>query len=157
LPKVRILPFICCGKIERCRAGFKECRRFLTDEQSSHFLDRAIQNRICASSCRCVSHPWQTSDSALRLIAEHHISLTTGSASAEQQPVTGEDSDMIGVVDLHCSPKRMINACADFVAGLCEATYGRTPGLVIDGAVDTSMAYVPVHVCRPSSWHGARR
>lgn len=53
---------------------------------------------------------------------------------------------MIGVVDLQCSPKRMIKACAEFVSGLCEATYGRSPELVIDGATETTFTYVPIHV-----------
>ncbi|KAG8738722.1 26S proteasome regulatory subunit 7 [Ceratobasidium sp. 414] len=40
----------------------------------------------------------------------------------------------------------MVRMCAAFVSELCEATLGATPPLKIDGVVDATFAYVPVHV-----------
>lgn len=54
--------------------------------------------------------------------------------------------DMIGIVDLKCSPQRTLRSVADFVTNLCEGTYGRAPTLVIDGDADAEFAYIDVHL-----------
>lgn len=71
------------------------------------------------------------------MIAENHISL---SRKKTARP------DTIGIVDLACSPRKLLRECADFVSNLCEGTYGRTPELIIDGNIDKTFAYVDVHL-----------
>ncbi|KAG6891152.1 hypothetical protein C0992_010140 [Termitomyces sp. T32_za158] len=88
-----------------------------------NFLDGAIMNRI-----------------SVRLIAEQHIALS----QALENP--DADASHVGVVDLRCSPKAMIKMCGSFVSELCEATFGASPPLVIDGYTDATFAYVPVHL-----------
>lgn len=103
--------------------GFQECSRYMSPTQISNFLDGAIRSRI-----------------SVRLIAEQHITLT--------QALNDPDCDRrsVGVVNMHCSPKRMIHMCGSFVAELCEATLGASPSISIDGDVDATFAYVPVHL-----------
>ncbi|KAI0075457.1 26S proteasome subunit P45 [Panus rudis PR-1116 ss-1] len=104
--------------------GFQECSRYMTPDQISDFLDSAIRNRI-----------------AVRLIAEQHIALSRTLEHPEQN-----SPDHIGIVHTKCSPKEMIRMCGSFVRDLCEATLGASPEIVIDGAVDATFAYVPVHL-----------
>ncbi|KAF8636519.1 hypothetical protein AX17_003332 [Amanita inopinata Kibby_2008] len=103
--------------------GFQECSRYMSPTQISNFLDSAIRSRI-----------------SVRLIAEQHIALThaLNDPNSEQQQV--------GVVDMHCSPKKMIQMCGSFVTELCEATLGASPVIIIDGAVDSTFAYIPIHL-----------
>ncbi|KAG6878759.1 hypothetical protein C0993_008058 [Termitomyces sp. T159_Od127] len=103
--------------------GFQECSRYMSPTQISNFLDCAIMNRI-----------------SVRLIAEQHIALSQALENPEA------DTSHVGVVDLQCSPKAMIRMCGSFVSELCEATFGASPPLVIDGYTDATFAYVPVHL-----------
>ncbi|KAG6861884.1 hypothetical protein C0995_010590 [Termitomyces sp. Mi166 len=103
--------------------GFQECSRYMSSAQISNFLDGAIRNRI-----------------SVRLIAEQHIALS----QALENP--DADTSHVGVVDLHCSPKAMINMCGSFVSELCEATFGSSPPFVINGHTNATFAYVPVHL-----------
>ncbi|KAF8343795.1 atypical/PDHK/BCKDK protein kinase [Cantharellus anzutake] len=106
--------------------GFAECAKYMPTEAITEFLDDLITSRI-----------------GVRLIAEQHVSLTETLASAEAKR---ENSSKVGVVDLECSPKRMIQMCASFVNSLSDATFGASPPLVIDGIVDAKFAYIPVHL-----------
>ena len=90
----------------------------MSSEQISNFLDSAIRNRI-----------------AVRLLAEQHIAL-----SRDLQNPRTNMKDHIGVVDMACSPKRMIQMCGSFVSELCEATLGASPKIVIDGEPDATFA-----------------
>ncbi|KAH8108193.1 branched-chain alpha-ketoacid dehydrogenase [Cristinia sonorae] len=104
--------------------GFQECSRYMTPEEISEFLDSAICNRI-----------------AVRLIAEQHIALSRALQNG------GEKSkEYIGVIHLACSPKDMIKMCGSFVSELCEATFGAAPEIIIDGDIDATFVYVPVHL-----------
>ncbi|KAF5386703.1 hypothetical protein D9615_001734 [Tricholomella constricta] len=103
--------------------GFQECSRYMSPAQISTFLDRAITNRI-----------------SVRLIAEQHIALS----QALENP--DADTSYVGVVDMKCSPKAMVNMCGSYVSELCEATLGATPPVIIDGHPDATFAYVPVHI-----------
>ncbi|THG99044.1 hypothetical protein EW026_g3241 [Hermanssonia centrifuga] len=104
--------------------GFQECSRYMTPEEISSFLDAAIRNRI-----------------AVRLLAEQHIAL-----SRDLQDPDNRSKDHIGVVHMSCSPRDMIRMCGSFVSDLCEATLGASPEIIIDGQVDATFAYVPVHL-----------
>jgi 26S proteasome regulatory subunit T1 len=99
-------------------ASFSECARYMTPEAISSFLDTAITSRI-----------------GVRLIAEQHIALS----KSLMEPRT-HDQHRIGVVDLECSPERLIRMCASFVGSLSDASIGASPELIIDGVVDATFA-----------------
>jgi len=103
--------------------GFQECSRYMSPQEISDFLDGVIRNRI-----------------SVRLIAEQHIAVS----QALKQPNNSAAS--VGVVDMKCSPRAMIQMCGSFVTDLCEATLGSSPSIVIDGQADATFAYVPVHL-----------
>ena len=83
----------------------------------SDFLDGAIRNRI-----------------SVRLIAEQHIALS----HAVQTPAPNRSVTRVGVVDMTCSPTRMIGMCGSYVSELCEATLGASPKIVIDGCPEST-------------------
>lgn len=91
----------------------------MSPTQISSFLDGAIRNRI-----------------SVRLIAEQHIALSQALNDSE-----GSKSN-VGVVNMRCSPKEMIQMCGSFVTELCEATLGMSPQIIIDGHVDATFASV---------------
>lgn len=98
--------------------SFQECARYMSADQVSDFLDSAIRNRI-----------------AVRLLAEQHIAL-----SRDLQNPSAATKDHIGVVHKACSPRAMIKMCGSFVTGLCEATLGASPEIIIDGEADATFA-----------------
>lgn len=101
------------------KTSFQECSRYMSSSQISNFLDGAIRNRI-----------------SVRLIAEQHIALS--------QALNNPDNDPhhVGVVNMRCSPKAMIDMCGSFVSELCEATLGVRPLIIIDGHTDATFPYV---------------
>jgi len=104
--------------------GFQECSRYMSPEEITSFLDSAIRNRL-----------------AVRLIAEQHIALSRALHDGGEKT-----KEYIGVVHLACSPKQMIRMCGSFVSELCEATFGSAPEIIIDGDVNATFVYVPVHL-----------
>ena len=98
---------------------FQECSRYMSTQEISDFLDGVIRNRI-----------------SVRLIAEQHIAVS----QALKQPNNSAAS--VGVVDMNCSPRAMIQMCGSFVTELCEATLGSSPSIVIEGQADATFAYV---------------
>ncbi|KAF8522139.1 branched-chain alpha-ketoacid dehydrogenase [Hysterangium stoloniferum] len=104
--------------------GFQECARYMSSTDISAFLDRAIRNRV-----------------GVRLIAEQHIALSRALRESPAEILSDG-----GVVDTECSPAQMVRMCAKFVTDLCEATLGSSPPLLIDGDINTTFAYVPVHL-----------
>uniref|UniRef100_A0A8H7Y4D3 26S proteasome regulatory subunit 7 homolog n=1 Tax=Psilocybe cubensis TaxID=181762 RepID=A0A8H7Y4D3_PSICU len=103
--------------------GFQECSRYMSPTQISDFLDGAIRNRI-----------------SIRLIAEQHIAVS------QSLDFPSDPTAYVGVVDMRCSPKSMINMCGSYVTELCEATLGGSPAIMIDGYTDATFPYVPVHL-----------
>ncbi len=89
----------------------------MSPKQISDFLDGAIRTRI-----------------SVRLIAEQHIAVS----QALNHP--NDPSANVGIVDMHCSPKDMIGMCGSFVSDLCEATFGASPPIVIDGFRNATFA-----------------
>lgn len=89
----------------------------MSPKQISDFLDGAIRNRI-----------------SVRLIAEQHIAVS----QALDNP--NAPFPYVGVVDMNCSPKDMIDMCGSFVTDLCEATLGSSPQIVVDGHTDGTFA-----------------
>lgn len=108
--------------------GFQECSRYMSPTQISNFLDGAIRSRI-----------------SVRLIAEQHIALSHALA---MDPGAAEAGVLVhnGVIDPKCSPAEMVRMCGAFVSELCEATLGASPNITIDGCLEATFAYVPVHL-----------
>lgn len=90
----------------------------MSTDQVSEFLNSAIRNRI-----------------AVRLLAEQHIAL-----SRDLQNPQSNAKDHIGVVQMACSPKKMIQMCGSFVSDLCEATLGTSPQIILDGETNATFA-----------------
>lgn len=89
----------------------------MSPTQISNFLDGTIRNRI-----------------SIRLIAEQHIAVSQ-TLDCPDQPCA-----YVGVVDMKCSPKAMVDMCASFVSELCEASLGASPPVIIDGYADATFA-----------------
>ncbi|KAF7723841.1 hypothetical protein EC973_001566 [Apophysomyces ossiformis] len=100
--------------------GFLECKQYMNKQDMAMFLDDMIHARI-----------------GIRLIAEQAIAL--------MQPPAADDG-YIGIIDTRLNPSKLIRQCADFVAELCEFNYGQSPQTIIDGHVDATFTYVPVHL-----------
>ncbi|MCJ1249469.1 hypothetical protein MMC30_006693 [Trapelia coarctata] len=127
--------------------GFLECRKYISPEAVTRFLDEHLRARI-----------------GTRLIAEQHIALHLSSqpraggrpaslSNATLPPqqdqhgkVPTPPSTYIGVIDTHLRPATIIRHCESFVSELCELKYGVRPSLTISGAADTTLAHVPTHV-----------
>jgi signal transduction histidine kinase len=113
--------------------GFLECRRYISPNEVTRFLDEHLRTRI-----------------GTRLIAEQHIALHYSSLAhfdpgASPTPCP-EDPSYIGVINTALCPADVVNSCANWVAEICEYKYGVRPHWVIDGEPDTSFAYVPMHL-----------
>ncbi|CAG8809780.1 38659_t:CDS:2, partial [Gigaspora margarita] len=98
--------------------GFQECKKYMPAQDITNFLDDMINARI-----------------GIRLIAEQHISLHNA-----------RDPNVIGIIDTQTSPARLVQSCANWVRELCEGHYGSSPEIIIDGQIDTTFTYVPVHL-----------
>ncbi|KAI2625181.1 kinase isozyme 4 [Xylaria nigripes] len=113
--------------------GFIQCRRYISTEDVTRFLDTHLRTRI-----------------GTRLIAEQHIALHYSSVphfdpKASPTPCP-EHPNYIGVIDTALSPASIVDSCAEFVADVCELQYGVRPKWIIDGEPDTTFAYVPMHL-----------
>ncbi|KAJ4130038.1 hypothetical protein NW768_007010 [Fusarium equiseti] len=113
--------------------GFLECRRYISPEEVTRFLDQHLRARI-----------------GTRLIAEQHIALHFSSQphfdpSASPTPCP-EHPSYIGVIDTALRPAQIVESCAGFVADICELRYGVRPLLYIRGEPDTTFAFVPMHL-----------
>lgn len=113
--------------------GFLECRRYISPEEVTRFLDQHLRARI-----------------GTRLVAEQHIALHFSSQphfDPEASPTPcPEHPTYIGVIDTALKPAQVIESCAGFVADICELRYGIRPQLCIDGEPDTTFASVPMHL-----------
>ncbi|KAA1119229.1 hypothetical protein PGT21_018436 [Puccinia graminis f. sp. tritici] len=101
--------------------GFKESKRYLSEEQISSFLNRAIQSRI-----------------SIRLIAEQHLSLS----KAEHSP----SPSRTGIVDKKMNLKKTLESVLQFAAELCEGTFGIAPEWRLSGEVEAEVCFVEMHL-----------
>ncbi|KAI8451826.1 branched-chain alpha-ketoacid dehydrogenase [Phakopsora pachyrhizi] len=108
------------GKLAK---GFQESNRYLTKEEISSFLDRAIKSRI-----------------SIRFIAEQHLALSNNSKKDLSS------SSMVGIVDKRLDLRRTIEAAILFVKELCEGVYGISPDWVIDGPEDARVCFIGMHL-----------
>ena len=113
--------------------GFLECRRYINPAEVTRFLDEHLRARI-----------------GTRLVAEQHIALHYSSQphfDPEASPTPcPEYPSFIGVIDTALKPAIVVEACAGFVADICELRYGIRPRCIIDGEPDTVFASVPMHL-----------
>ncbi|KAL2267444.1 hypothetical protein VTJ83DRAFT_4721 [Remersonia thermophila] len=121
--------------------GFLECRKYISPHEVTRFLDEHLRARI-----------------GTRLIAEHHIALHLSStpyldrARAQAAPETPAPPppppppSYIGVIDTALRPASLVDSCGNFVADICELSYGVRPRWVVDGEPDTTFAFVPSHL-----------
>ena len=113
--------------------GFLECRRYISPDEVTRFLDEHLRARI-----------------GTRLVAEQHIALHFSSQphfDPEASPTPcPEHPSFIGVIDTALKPATVIESCAGFVADICELRYGTRPLLYIDGEPETTFASVPMHL-----------
>ena len=107
--------------------GFLECRKYISPQDVTTFLDQHLRARI-----------------GTRLIAEQHIALHF--SSQEHGYDESEQSSYIGVIDTQLHPATIVDRCGDFVGEICELRYGVRPTLVVNDEPDTTFAYVPVHL-----------
>ncbi|KAG2179603.1 hypothetical protein INT44_006451 [Umbelopsis vinacea] len=106
--------------------GFLECKKYMNTKDMTAFLDDMIHARI-----------------GIRLIAEQCISLIHASKNESEDQ---RRTSYIGIINTQLSPAKVIHHCADFVTELCEFNYGEAPEFIINGHVDTTFTYVPVHL-----------
>ncbi|CAG8572428.1 221_t:CDS:2 [Diversispora eburnea] len=99
--------------------GFQECKKYMSLQDITEFLDDMIRARI-----------------AIRLIAEQHIALHNNKPG----------SNYIGIIDINTNPIKLIKSCANFVKELCEIHYGTSPDITINGQIDITFTYVSVHL-----------
>ncbi|KAL6814211.1 histidine kinase [Trichoderma camerunense] len=113
--------------------GFLECRKYISPEEVTRFLDEHLRARI-----------------GTRLISEQHIALHFSSQphfdpGASPTPCP-EHPTYIGVIDTALKPALIVESCAGFVADICELRYGIRPKLIINGEPETTFAFLPMHL-----------
>lgn len=80
----------------------------------------------------------------IRLIAEQFIVLTKQSLAKDQQD--NNEKGQIGIIDTRLQPSQLIHTCVDYVAELCDFSYGYSPEVIINGHLETTLTYIPVHL-----------
>ncbi|CAF2630780.1 unnamed protein product [Rotaria sp. Silwood2] len=94
--------------------GFRKSKRHIKQEMFvRNFLDRALTSRL-----------------AIKMLIEHHIELRK------------DKPNHIGVICMSFSPKKLIEASAEYAQEVCRATYGIAPDVTIDGHVNSSFPYI---------------
>lgn len=74
-------------------------------------------------------------------MAEQYVAISRSSALDLPSTGTAKGNETPGgIIDPECSPERMVRMCADFVSSLCEATFGASSEIRIDGVVDARFA-----------------
>jgi 26S proteasome regulatory subunit T1 len=121
IDKLRLLVGRHANDIATMAKGFQECTRYMSPTQIAAFLDSTIGARI-----------------AIRLIAEQHLAIS-------EEFSRDAPKEHLGVVDLRCSPQRMIKMCGAYVTELCDGTFGSSPPLKIEGDADATFAYVQLY------------
>jgi signal transduction histidine kinase len=101
--------------------GIQECRRYLSKEEITDFLNRTIQARI-----------------GIRVLAEHHLALHR--KDDDQHPYR------TGIVDQRLSPFAILKRAAPYAQELCELNFGTYPEFIINGQTDTTFPYIDVHL-----------
>jgi signal transduction histidine kinase len=109
--------------------GFLECRKYISPEAVTKFLDEHLRARI-----------------GTRLIAEQHIALHLSSQPHSEDSKFTDSDTYIGVIDTALRPATILTTCEAFVGELCELRYGVRPSIIVNGAPDTTIAHIPMHL-----------
>ena len=112
--------------------GFLECRKYISPEEVTKFLDEHLRARI-----------------GTRLIAEQHIALHLSSqphSKGKPDSSQGLSPTHVGVIDTALRPADIIRNCETFVSEICELKYGVRPTVIINGLPDTQLTHVPTHL-----------
>jgi hypothetical protein len=104
--------------------GFLECKKYMSSNAISMFLDGAIHSRI-----------------GIRLIAEQHLALSYAHKTGQTS-----NPNSVGIIDTKVNAYDLIQTCADFVGDLCESTLGVQPELHIEGDRDATFVGVASHL-----------
>ncbi|CAF0823824.1 unnamed protein product [Rotaria sordida] len=94
--------------------GFRKSKQHIKQEMFvRNFLDRALASRL-----------------AIKMLIENHIELRK------------DKPNHIGIICMSFSPKKLIEASAEYAQAVCRATYGIAPDITIDGHVNSSFPYI---------------
>ncbi|UZJ51488.1 hypothetical protein CBS101457_000808 [Exobasidium rhododendri] len=104
--------------------GFLECKKYMSSNAISTFLDGAIHSRI-----------------GIRLIAEQHLAL-----SHAHKINKAAHPSSVGIIDTEINVYRLLLNCAEFVGELCESTLGTKPELRIEGDREATFVGVGSHL-----------
>ncbi|BFZ18616.1 hypothetical protein BsWGS_21655 [Bradybaena similaris] len=94
--------------------GFAECRKYVSDEGLiKTFLDRTLTSRL-----------------GIRMLSEHHLALHD------------EKPNHVGIINIAFSPRKLVEKKAEFIRSICEAKYGASPNVKVNGHVNCSFPYI---------------
>jgi len=108
--------------IDLLQSGYAELRTISPDLDLNEFLDNTFSTRI-----------------GNRFLAEHFLAVHAARAS-------GRVSERAGVVDIECCPADLVRALADSLCSLCYDVYGVESEIVLEGALDSTIAFIPDHL-----------
>ncbi|XP_074642435.1 branched-chain alpha-ketoacid dehydrogenase kinase-like isoform X2 [Tubulanus polymorphus] len=95
--------------------GFSESRKHIKDEAMvKTFLDRTLTSRL-----------------GIRMLCEHHLALH------DNKP------NHVGIINVHFSPKSIIERKVEFSRRICEMKYGHAPQVIINGHINATFPYIP--------------
>ena len=112
--------------------GFLECRKYISPEAVTKFLEEHLRARI-----------------GTRLVAEQHIALHLSSQPHSQKifsSTSRPQSSYIGIIDTALRPASVLSTCEAFVSELCELKYGVRPSITLKGAPETTITHIPTHL-----------
>lgn len=108
--------------IPKLSKGMLECKKHISAETTKIFLDEKIRARI-----------------GIRVLAEQHLALHT---DIRENPRPG----YVGIFHQSLRPADIVRSIGSNAQALCEVNYGTRPQLVIDGHIDATFAFIPVHL-----------
>lgn len=165
--------------------GFLECRRYVPPKEVTRFLDEHLRARIgtrlvaeqhialhfCSTGLADPEGPPYVRRDQAREQDEKKAAKRKKKGSSDDDlfdrrnlqkqhghsGAASEHSSYIGVIDTALRPARIVDACAGFVADICELRYGVRPRWrIVDGAATslsdndeeaaTTFAFVPMHL-----------
>ncbi|XP_076059247.1 branched-chain alpha-ketoacid dehydrogenase kinase-like [Oratosquilla oratoria] len=100
--------------VTQLAAGFRECRRHVSEERTVvAFLDRTLTSRL-----------------AIRMLAQHHLWLR------DTKP------NYVGIINKHMKLKEVVERNCQFVARIAQHKYGKVPEMKLSGHVNATFPYI---------------
>eukprot|EP00798_Chlamydomonas_sp_ICE-L_P026054 gene26054-11754_t len=81
---------------------------------------------------------------ALRFLAGHHIALYDQANGNEGAPPCTPNT--IGLIDMKCSPWKVIQDAVNEACEICEESFGRAPEVNLHGSPNITLAFNPEHL-----------